>query len=527
MTPYIYFKMKKSIIIITLLFVAIVPSVAKKQTTRIDHNITIFNDVLRQLDINYVDTLNYDHLIEKSIEALLYNVDPYTVYIPKSKDEQLRIMMEGKYGGVGAIVMQRDSDLYINEPYENMPAAKAGLRAGDKFISVDGMQCYGKTVKELSNRLRGVPGSTVKIVVERGKELITKEVTRQDISLPAIGLASVYQDSIGYILLSDFTQDAAQEFLIALDKLVQDHQIKGLIIDLRGNGGGLVSEATKILSFFLPKGTVISTTKGKVEKSSHSYTTETNPIYPDMPLVIMVNNNSASASEIVAGSLQDLKRATLVGQRTYGKGLVQNIRPVAYGGYLKVTTSKYYLPSGRCIQAIDYAERQKGNKLQKDSAAGILPDVVLPDSQDINICYSLYRDHMFFDYATLYRQKHAQIASADQFKLTDADIEDFCKFLENKEFKYETEAGRYFTELIDLATQEHVDSATIAELKAMQPKLTLDLRTAIDRCRTDIEKFLGSEIIKRYYYQKGYNAYTLRFDSEVKRAAEEIKNIIQ
>jgi carboxyl-terminal processing protease len=420
------------------------------------------------------------------------------------------------------MILQRDSNLYISEPYENMPAHKAGLHAGDKFISVDGMPCYGKSTKELSDHLRGVPGTTVTIVVERDNKQITKEVTRQDIYFPAVGITKVFQDSIGYIMFNDFTQNSAQEFLIALDQLVQEHHIKGLIIDIRGNGGGLISEATKILSFFLPKGTEVVSTKGKVEKSCYSYTTTTNPIYPDMPLVVMVDNNSASASEILAGALQDLKRATLVGQRTYGKGLVQNIRPVAYGGYLKVTTAKYYLPSGRCIQAIDYAERQKGNKLEKDTAGGILPDVVIPDSQKIDICYSLYRDHMCFDYATLYHKNHPQITSADQFKLTDADIEDFCQFLEEKEFTYQTEAGRYFTELIDLASKEHIDSATIAELKAMQPKLSFDLRTAIQRYRTEVEELLGSEIIKRYYFQKGYYTYMLRFDPEVKRALEEL-----
>lgn len=514
--------MKKLIFSITLLLTAMVSTMAKQPSTRIDQNLTIFNDVMRQLDFNYVDTLNYDQLIKKSIDAMLYYIDPYTVYIPKSEDEQLRIMTEGKYGGVGSMIMQRDSDLYVSEPYENMPAAKHGLQAGDKFISVDGMDCHGKTVKELSNKLRGVPGTTVTVVLERNGQQFTKEITRQDIHLPAVSLATVYQDSVGYIAFSEFTQNSSQEFLIELDRLVQNNHITRLIIDLRGNGGGLIDEANKILGFFLPRGTEVVSTKGKVEKLCHSYQTTTTPIFPDMPLIVMVDDHSASASEIVAGALQDLKRATIIGQRTYGKGLVQNVRPIAYGGHLKITTAKYYLPSGRCIQAIDYAERQKGNKLQKDTAGGILPDIVLKDTQKIDICYSLYREHMFFDYATLFFQKHPQIASPELFQLYDADIEDFCKFLGEKEYKYETETGKYFTELIDLAHKEDIDSATIAQLQAFQSKLTFDYKAAIYKHRTEIEELLGSEIIKRYYFQKGYYTYVLRYDPELKRAIEEI-----
>lgn len=514
--------MKKLIFSISMIVAVIVPSMAKQQTTRIDQNLTIFNDVMRQLDFNYVDTLNYDKLIQQSIDAMLYYIDPYTVYIPKSEDEQLRIMTEGKYGGVGALIMQRDSNLYVSEPYEHMPAAEAGLQAGDKFINVDGMDCYGKTIKELSNKLRGVPGTKVKVVLDRNGEEYSKEITRQDIHLPAVNLATVCQDTIGYIAFSEFTQNSSQEFLIELDRLVQTHHINRLIIDLRGNGGGLIDEANKILGFFLPRGTEVVSTKGKVEKLCHSYKTTSLPIFPDMPLIVMVDENSASAAEIVAGALQDLNRATIIGQRTYGKGLVQNVRPIAYGGHLKITTAKYYLPSGRCIQAIDYAERQKGNKLHKDTTGGILPDIVLKDSMKIDVCYSLYRENMFFDYATLFHQKHAEIASAEQFRLTDDDIEDFCKFLGEKNFKYETETGKYFKELLELAQKEDIDSAMIAELEALQAKLTFDYKAAIYKHRSEIEKLLGGEIIKRYYYQKGYYTYMLRFDDELKRAIEEI-----
>ena len=513
--------MKKLLLIPFLLLT--INLLADTQTTRIDKNLTIYSDVMRQLDINYVDTLNYDDLIESSINYMLHKVDPYTLYIPKREDDELRRMTQGKYGGVGSIIMYRDSNVYVNELYEGMPAQQSGLLPGDRFVKVDGFDCQGKNTKEVSDHLRGKAGTTIEIVLERDSQLITKQVTRRDIHLPAVGYSAVLQDTIGYIFFNEFTTNSSQEFLTALDGMVQTNGIKRLIIDLRGNGGGLIDEAIQIVGFFVPKGTEVVSTKGKTERTNHTYTTQTSPIFPDMPLVVLVNNQSASASEIVAGALQDLKRATIVGERTFGKGLVQNIRPIAYGGHLKVTTSKYYLPSGRCIQAIDYAERQRGHELHRDTAGGILPDVVLTDSQKLDITYNLYRDHLFFDYATRYYRQHPTIAPANDFQLTDSDLEDFCLFLDEKKFSYETETGRNLGELIKMAKQEDLDSTLLAELEAFKPRLTVDYRAAIQRNRTEVEKLLGGEIIKRYYYHRGYYAYMLKSDKYISRAVEETK----
>lgn len=509
----------KKLLLLPALFLAL-SIMAESKTTRIDKNLTIYTDVMRQLDINYVDTLNYDELIKTSINAMLRQVDPYTIYIPESEDDDLRMMTTGKYGGIGAIIMQRDSDVYVSDPYEHMPAAESGLMAGDRFVKVDDLECHGKTTKEVSDRLRGKPGTTLTITVERDSALITKEIKRREIHLPAVSYATTLNDTVGYILFSEFTTNSAQDFLLALDKMVQNDGIKRLVIDLRGNGGGVIDEAIQIVSFFVPKGTEVVSTKGKVERTCRSYTTQTTPIFPDMPLVVLVDDQSASASEIVAGALQDLNRATIVGQRTFGKGLVQNIRPIAYGGHLKVTTAKYYLPSGRCIQAIDYAERQKGHKLQRDTAGGILPDVVLTDSQKLDITYNLYRDQLFFDYATRYRRQYDTIAPATHFALTDEAIEDFCLFLDEKKFTYETETGRYLGELIEMAQQEDLDSTLLAELESFKPRLTVDYRAAIQRNRKEVERLLGGEIVKRYYYYQGYYAYMIRYDEEIERALE-------
>ena len=513
--------MKKLLLIPFLLLT--INLLADTQTARIDKNLTIYSDVMRQLDINYVDTLNYNDLIESSINYMLHKVDPYTLYIPKREDDELRRMTQGKYGGVGSIIMYRDSNVYVNELYEGMPAQQSGLLPGDRFVKVDGFECKGKTTKEVSDHLRGKAGTTIEIILERDSQLITKQVTRRDIHLPAVGYSAVLQDSIGYIFFNEFTTNSAQELLTTLDGMVQTNGIKRLIIDLRGNGGGLIDEAIQIVGFFVPKGTEVVSTKGKTECVNHTYTTQTSPIFPDMPIVVLVNNQSASASEIVAGALQDLKRATIVGERTFGKGLVQNIRPIAYGGHLKVTTSKYYLPSGRCIQAIDYAERQRGHELHRDTAGGILPDVVLTDSQKLDITYNLYRDHLFFDYATRYYRQHPSVAPATDFQLTDSDLEDFCLFLDEKKFTYETETGRNLGELIKMAKQEDLDSTLLAELEAFKPRLTVDYRAAIQRNREEVEKLLGSEIIKRYYYHRGYYAYMLRYDNQLTHALEEVK----
>ncbi len=531
--------------ILVLISLLLIPYSANAQekaaTARADECIAIFNDVLRQVDVNYVDTLNYEDLTETAINAMLRKIDPYTVYYPKEKNKDLRMLTTGKYGGIGSIIQQRplvkakgekrktnnkDSlATYAVNPYEGKPAQRAGVQAGDRILSVDGKSTRGLAVSEVSNMLRGEPGSTVVLELEReGVEKPFKvSIVREDIHLEPVSYYTVIQaDSlpmpVGYISFNEFTENSAQAFSNALDDLYYNKGARALVMDLRGNGGGIVEEAIQIVNLFVDRDRMIVETKGKTSRSNNVYKTRNNPRYKDLPLAVLVDKNSASASEIVSGALQDLGRAKLIGQRTFGKGLVQNVRPVAYDGHLKVTTSKYYLPSGRCIQAIDYSERQKGHELKRDTAGGILPDIVLSDSAKVDITYSLYINHYFFDFATRYHRLHDSIAAPEVFELTDKEIEEFCAFLDERGFTYETETSKFFDDMLKMAKHEDIDSATIEQLEALRPVLIPDFREAIERNKEEVKQMLGSEIVLRYYYQKGQAAYNIRFDKELHRA---------
>ncbi len=511
-----------------------VSAFAQQKTTRIDRSLTIFNDVMRQLDINYVDTLNYEDIIETAINQTLRKVDPYTVYYPKKKDNDLRMLTTGKYGGIGAIIQLREienakskdeTQIIIANPYEGKPAQRNDVLAGDVILAVDGVSTKGKQVSDVSNLLRGIPGSIVKLELLRDGQQITREFPREDIRMEPVDYYTSFKTkdnkSVAYIAFNEFTEGSAADFLKALNTLTTRDHSTGLILDLRGNGGGIIEEAIRIVSNFVPKGTMVVETKGQIAISNHTYTTTTDPAYPNLPMVIMVDKNSASAAEIVSGALQDLKRAKLVGQRTFGKGLVQNVRPIAYDGHLKVTTSKYYLPSGRCIQAIDYSEIQKGNKLKKDTAGGILPDIVLNDSAKVDVTYALYTKHMFFDYSVLYYRSHDKVDLPEDYVVSDETIEDFCRFLETKNFTYETETSKFFHDMMEMAKNEDIDSTTLARLKELEPQLKPSFQDAIKRNVDEVKELLGAEIMERYYFQKGRIAYLLRFDKELKRALEE------
>lgn len=532
--------MKRIIYIATLILLPWVAFAQSEQKhSRIEKNLSIYNDILRLLDIMYVDTLNYDKLMTTSINSCLNSLDPYTVYIPEEDTEDLTFMTTGTYGGIGALIVQRDEDVMISEPYEGMPAQKAGLKAGDLLLKIDGESARGKSTAEVSAMLRGVPHDKISIVVKRPgeKKNLTFEFEREMIQINPVSYVGCVAPGIGYIKLTEFTENAASEFKNGVKDMVNQDQINSLIIDLRDNGGGIIEEAVKILSMFVPKGTEVVSTKGKIPQVETSYKTLTDPLFPDMKVAVLVNRFSASAAEIVAGVFQDLDRGILIGERTFGKGLVQNIRPLSYGGNLKLTTAKYYIPSGRCIQAIDYSNRNEDGSVGRvpDSlttvfltkrgrevrdGGGVSPDIEVKQPEGINICYYLFVENMFFDYATEYCQRHPSIAPAQEFTLTDEDFADFEAFLTKKEFTYQTQTASYLESLKDLIKFEQLDSIAANELKALEEKIKPNISEELKRNRKEIEEMLGSEIIKRYYYQKGDIIYTLRTNKDFSEAKE-------
>lgn len=532
--------MKRIIYIATLILLPwVVFAQSEQKHSRIEKNLSIYNDILRLLDIMYVDTLNYDKLMTTSINSCLNSLDPYTVYIPEEDTEDLTFMTTGTYGGIGALIVQRDEDVMISEPYEGMPAQKAGLKAGDLLLKIDGESARDKSTAEVSAMLRGVPHDKISIVVKRPgeKKNLTFEFEREKIQINPVSYAGCVAPGIGYIKLTEFTENAASEFKNGVKDMVNQDQINSLIIDLRDNGGGIIEEAVKILSMFVPKGTEVVSTKGKIPQVETSYKTLTDPLFPDMKVAVLVNRFSASAAEIVAGVFQDLDRGVLIGERTFGKGLVQNIRPLSYGGNLKLTTAKYYIPSGRCIQAIDYSHRNEDGSVGRvpDSlttvfltkrgrevrdGGGVSPDIEVKQPEGINICYYLFVENMFFDYATEYCQRHPSIAPAQEFTLTDEDFADFEAFLTKKEFTYQTQTASYLESLKDLIKFEQLDSIAANELKALEEIIKPNISEELKRNRKEIEEMLGSEIIKRYYYQKGDIIYTLRTNKDFSEAKE-------
>lgn len=539
--------MKKILFFTALIFISVTVAAQKNDTKKSEQKYydifrcsDIYNSVWRELDINYVDTLNHEKLNDIAINSMLQSLDPYTVYIPEQQEEDLKAMTTGIYGGIGAVVQKHNDYVVISEPRYGLTAYKNGILAGDEIVSIDNENMKGKTVSYVSNRLKGIPGSEIKLKLRRHGEnkLIEKTFHREAIHINSIEYYGVVADSIGYIALTDFTDQSYNEFKVALTAL-KDKNIKRLVIDLRNNGGGLVSEAVNIASMFLPKGTNIVSMRDKSAKNERKYKTPFVPIMPDIPLAIIVNENSASASEILAGAFQDLDRAVIVGARSFGKGLVQAIRQLPYGGYLKVTTAKYYLPSGRCIQSIDYdgsaGERPKtipdsltnkfktvGGRTVRDKS-GITPDVSVESEKGNYISYYLFTDNIIFDFATQYYYSHPKIENPNTFNITDDEYNSFISFVKSKNFTYKLESEKMLSQLRKLVETEGYLTQTDTLLKQLSPMLKADVERDLRDFRKDIQKLLESEIVKRYYYQRGYYEFFLRYDDWLAKAIESIK----
>jgi len=532
-----------SFLLLLIPFIIFAQNQTSSRTFRISKNLNIYNSIFRELDMFYVDTLNYDKIVRTSIDKMLDNLDPYTVYIPEEETEDLTFMTTGEYAGIGALIMKKGDEVVVSEVYEGMPAQRNDIRAGDVILEVDGQKTTGMSVDKVSALLRGFPNTQIKIKIKRygEKKIIEKKFIREKIQIKPIVYAGQVAEKIGYIQLGEFTDGVAFELKSSLNELVKNYHITSLVLDIRSNGGGLVDEAVKILGYFLPKGTEVVTTRGKNKELDRIYKTPTEPIYPDMKLAILVNRSSASASEILAGAIQDLDRGVIIGERTFGKGLVQNIRAINFGGHLKVTTAKYYIPSGRCIQAIDYSHRNEdgsvgyvpdsltsefstrnGRKVR--DGGGIVPDIPTDSSRKLNIAHYIYAQNLYFDFATQYAYQHPTIAPPESFELSEKDFNDFINFLKERNFTYTSQTEKYYNQLYQIAEIEGLDSIAQPEFEALKKKLTPDIDKNIQANKNDIVDFLSLEIIKRYYFQKGQIQYSLRNDNDLQSALDVLQS---
>ncbi|MEE0895166.1 MAG: S41 family peptidase, partial [Bacteroidales bacterium] len=502
--------------------------------------IEIFGSVFKNLHSNYVDDLNSGDLVKTAIDAMLAKLDPYTVYYPESDMENVKMQLLGQYGGIGSLIHKQNNHIMISEPYENLPAHKAGLKAGDIILKIDGESCEGKTTSQVSERLRGQAGTTIELTLERDEKQFTKTLKREEIKLPNVSYSGMIDENVGYIKLTEFTKDAGLHVLQAYKKL-EAQGAKYLVLDLRDNGGGLLNEAVNIVNLFVEKGNVVVSKKTKHIEKNATYKTTQKVAAPNVPIVVLINPYSASASEIVAGSLQDLDRAVVIGQRSFGKGLVQTIIPLVYNSQMKVTESKYYIPSGRCIQAIDYSHRNENGFAEKipDSlktayktkngrtvyaGSGIEPDILLEPYTPSNIAISLAGNFHCFNYANKFVKEHQSILPASEFEITDDIYEDFIHFLKDKDYHYVTSSEKTIDALIENAQKEQIDSVTLSQINDLKQRIIEDKKNDIYKFKDEIKLLLLDEIITRYYYQKGSIEASLNHDKEVKRAIEILKN---
>jgi len=509
---------------------------------QIAKNLDIFNSIVKELDMFYVDTIDPNKTIREGIDNMLYSLDPYTVYYPENDQDELEMMVKGSYGGIGSLIRYNPKSKYtvIAEPYEGMPAAESGLKAGDLLLEIDGKDLKGNS--DVSTLLRGQVGTSFKLKVQRPgvKEPLEFNIVRRSIQMPTIPYYGVMDSQVGYINLSSFSGNPSKDFKKAFLDL-KKQGITSLVIDLRNNGGGLLDQAVEIVNMFVPRGKTIVTTKGKIKQASNTYKTLREPLDTDIPIAVLVNSGTASSSEILSGSLQDLDRAVIVGNRTYGKGLVQVPRSLPYGGNLKITTSKYYIPSGRCVQAIDYAHRNEDGSVARipDSlttvfhtaagrevrdGGGVSPDIEVKQERLPNILFYLVRDNLIFDYATDYCLKHPAIASAKEFELTDADYEEFKNKVKGADFKYDQQSEKILNTLKEAAEFEGYMKDASDEFKTLENKLKHNLDRDLDYFSKDIKKMIAEEIIKRYYYQEGAIIQQLKDDKDLDEAVKVLTN---
>jgi len=537
--------LKVGIIVVVFLFGGLIlhGQSPNQQGFEIMKNLDIYSTLIKELNQDYVDEINPGNLTEISIDALLESLDPYTNYIPESEVEDYKFITTGQYGGIGALIHQQGEYVVISEPYEGSPAYKSGLKAGDRILEINGQQAKNKTYDQVSSFLKGQAGTTVNLLIRRDGEStpFMKTIMREIIKIDNIPYYGLVDKNIGYIKLSGFTQNAGKEVKQAFLKLKETGDLKGIILDIRGNGGGLLNEAVEISNIFVERNQEIVSTKGKQPDKNHIHSTMNPPVDLNIPIVVMVDNQSASASEILAGAMQDLDRGVIIGQKTFGKGLVQNVVPLSYNSQLKITVAKYYIPSGRCIQAIDYSHKTKEGKFAKipDSlirafktkhgrtvydAGGIIPDIKSQSRRFSNIAMSLYSKFLIFDFATNFARQHLTILPTSEFEITDTIYNNFLTFLSDKNYNYTTRSEQALDQLKKEAEKENYLAAIQGEYDHLKGRMQEDKKEDLNKYRDQIKELLKMEIISRYYYQKGKVQASLRHDPDIAIAVSTLRD---
>ena len=513
----------------------------KQNNFEIAKSIDIYNSLMRELNLNYVDEINPGELNEAAIDAMLQGLDPYTVFIPESEIESARFITTGEYGGIGALIHYDGEYTVISDPYYGWPAQKAGLQAGDVILSVNGVDTHKKNTAEVSELLKGQPGTDVVLKLRRyGQDKpVEKTLKREKVKIDNIPYYTVFDNGIAYLSLSGFTRDVASEMKAKLVEMKKNHELKGFILDLRGNGGGLLNEAVDIVNLFIPKGKPVVSMRGKSQNANALHATNNASFDEEIPLAILVDGGSASASEIVSGAIQDYDRGVIIGQRTFGKGLVQNILPLNYNTQMKVTIAKYYIPSGRCIQEIDYSHKKDSVNVKNDSLGkpfktmggrtvyeghGIMPDVKVERDTFATVTAYLYGKNYIFDYANKFCFEHKSIDSADVFRIDDATYQDFMDFVKGKDFNYTTQSELALEKLKQAAQDDGYLDEVKGKIDELEKTLAANKANDLVKNRKDIEELLRSEIVGRYYYQKGRIVANLKNDPDLNRAIEILLN---
>ena len=531
---YLPIDMKRIAIVLAAAALISAPAYAQSRQFTLGKWVEVHNAILKELSRSYVDSLEVGRIERAGVDAMLDALDPYTVYVPEEEQENFQMMLTSAYGGIGAVIYKPDvnGNVIINEPYEGSPAAKVGLRCRDEIELIDGVTTHGLESAECTEKMRGKPGTDVVFHVHKvSGEVVDVTVRRERIVLPSIEYVGMLNEADGYVLMSKFTEGVGQGVRDAVLKLKKEG-MKRLVLDLRGNGGGMLSEAVNIVSLFVPKGSVVVTAKGRTGGET-SYKTSTEPLDTQLPIVVLVDSGSASASEIVSGALQDYDRATVIGTRTYGKGLVQSIRPLPYDGQLKVTTSKYYTPSGRCVQAIDYSHRNEdgsvghipdslthefktaGGRIVRDGG-GITPDFEVKPHKYSRLTYSLVLGGIVDQYAMKYVREHASIPAVEDFHFTE--YEDFVAFARDKEFDYRSSARAMFDEMRKTLEEDGLAEAMAPQLEALRASLEMDKDTFLRLKKDEIIPFIEEEIVVRYYFQEAGIKVRLRYDTQLHQA---------